>query len=61
MRKIVKKTGTSLCIYLNREDCIIYNLEEGDIVSFDNFINHTDTTREHSKTQWQKRKPTKKD
>ena len=35
MKKIIKKTGNSLCIILDKEDCKIHNLEEGNIVELE--------------------------
>ena len=32
MKKIIKKTGNSLCIILDAEDVKIYNFKEGDII-----------------------------
>ena len=32
MRKIVRRTGNSLCIIFNREDQEVYKLDEGDII-----------------------------
>ena len=32
MKKIIKKTGNSLCIIINSEDAKIYELKEGDVV-----------------------------
>ena len=33
MRKIIKKTGNSACIIINKEDLQIYNLKIGDIIN----------------------------
>jgi len=32
MKKIIKKTGNSLCIIIDAEDAKIYELKEGDVV-----------------------------
>jgi len=35
MKKLIKKTGNSACIILDKEDLVIYNLEIGDIVDLE--------------------------
>ena len=37
MQKIVKRFGSSLIIYLGKEDCKINNIEEGDILNINDF------------------------
>jgi len=32
MRKIIRKTGTGLGIYINKEDAVAFDIKEGDIV-----------------------------
>ena len=38
MKKIVRKTGTSLGIIFSKQDREIYDIEEGDIIDLDDFV-----------------------
>ena len=35
MKKIIKKTGNSLCITIDAEDAKIYDLKEGDVIDIE--------------------------
>lgn len=38
MKKEIKSIGTSLGIYFDKEDCRIYNFEEGDVIELEPVI-----------------------
>lgn len=38
MKKTIRKTGMSLGVTFNKEECRIYNIEEGDIIDLDDFV-----------------------
>jgi len=38
MKKIIRKTGMSLGVTFNKQECQIYDIEEGDIIDFGDIV-----------------------
>lgn len=51
MKKVVKQTGGSLGIIFNREDRIIYGIEEGDIIDLGDIVNENANLRKELKEE----------